>query len=69
MPSYDEVPYPNLSHVQSHPDALATQRLAQHPAEQGHRRTPFDLSVLPPYLLDTYTVGRSAPVYALSETV
>src|SRR3954464_12258805 len=24
MPSYDEVPYPNLSHVQSHPDALAT---------------------------------------------
>jgi methyltransferase-like protein/SAM-dependent methyltransferase len=24
MPSYDEVPYPNLSHVQSHPDSLAT---------------------------------------------
>src|SRR5262245_38588278 len=22
--SYDEVPYPNLSHVQSHPDTLAT---------------------------------------------
>src|SRR5712692_4297077 len=24
MPTYDEIPYPNLSHVQSHPDALAT---------------------------------------------
>ena len=24
MPTYDEVPYPNLSHVQSHPDTLAT---------------------------------------------
>jgi methyltransferase-like protein/2-polyprenyl-3-methyl-5-hydroxy-6-metoxy-1,4-benzoquinol methylase len=24
MPTYDEVPYPNLSHVQSHPDSLAT---------------------------------------------
>ena len=24
MPSYDQVPYPNLSHVQSHPDSLAT---------------------------------------------
>jgi methyltransferase-like protein/cyclopropane fatty-acyl-phospholipid synthase-like methyltransferase len=24
MPTYDEVPYPNLSHVQTHPDSLAT---------------------------------------------
>ena len=24
MPTYDEVPYPNLSHVQTHPDTLAT---------------------------------------------
>src|SRR5260221_642375 len=24
MPTYDEIPYPNLSHVQSHPDTLAT---------------------------------------------
>src|SRR6266849_6623278 len=40
MPTYDEVPYPNLSHVQSHPDTLATlaSLLGLSPAPIEHSR-------------------------------